>query len=205
MVRLRLLGEPPVAPCPRGRSFSLFELGCTPAFWILLHRDRPSGQSAYYSEPRSHAYLVILFRDLNGTFPQLLGDATEQMSLSLGQTLAGLLNATFGNAVEIIVGIVALLKGEVRIVQTSVCTRFEALLRTYTHSYTWLPFTDAWFYLIKHTFGFGLLLRCRYVEVLNARAHLTRPIAGIFKNESEFSVTAAQTLAFFASAAIFAY
>ncbi|KAI0006180.1 Sodium/calcium exchanger protein-domain-containing protein [Russula compacta] len=50
---------------------------------------------------------------------KLLGDATEQMSLSLGQTLAGLLNATFGNAVEIIVGIVALLKGEVRIVQTS--------------------------------------------------------------------------------------
>ncbi|KAH9050615.1 Calcium/proton exchanger [Lactarius hengduanensis] len=38
---------------------------------------------------------------------KLLGDATEQMSLSLGQTLAGLLNATFGNA------------GQVRIVQTS--------------------------------------------------------------------------------------
>jgi len=50
---------------------------------------------------------------------KLLGDATEQMSLSLGQTLAGLLNATFGNAVEIIVGLTALLQGEVRIVQTS--------------------------------------------------------------------------------------
>jgi Ca2+:H+ antiporter len=50
---------------------------------------------------------------------KLLGDATEQMSLSLGDTLAGLLNATFGNAVEIIVGITALLQGEVRIVQTS--------------------------------------------------------------------------------------
>jgi len=50
---------------------------------------------------------------------KLLGDATEQMSLSVGQTLAGLLNATFGNAVEIIVGITALLQGEVRIVQTS--------------------------------------------------------------------------------------
>ena len=59
---------------------------------------------------------------------QLLGDATEQISLSLGQTLAGLLNATFGNAVEIIVGLVALFKGEFRIVQTSVRTRI--LLRT---------------------------------------------------------------------------
>jgi Ca2+:H+ antiporter len=50
---------------------------------------------------------------------KLLGDATEQMSSRLGQTLAGLLNASFGNAVEIIVGIAALLRDEIRIVQTS--------------------------------------------------------------------------------------
>ncbi|KAJ6553835.1 Sodium/calcium exchanger protein-domain-containing protein [Mycena sp. CBHHK59/15] len=50
---------------------------------------------------------------------KLLGEATEQMSAKLGQTLAGLLNASFGNAVEIIVGIAALLQGELRIVQTS--------------------------------------------------------------------------------------
>ncbi|EIN07147.1 calcium/proton exchanger [Punctularia strigosozonata HHB-11173 SS5] len=49
----------------------------------------------------------------------LLGDATDQMSLKLGQTMAGLLNASFGNAVEIIVGIAALLQNELRIVQTS--------------------------------------------------------------------------------------
>ncbi|KAJ7706980.1 calcium/proton exchanger [Mycena rosella] len=50
---------------------------------------------------------------------KLLGEATEQMSAKLGQTLAGLLNASFGNAVEIIVGIAALLQNELRIVQTS--------------------------------------------------------------------------------------
>jgi len=50
---------------------------------------------------------------------KLLGDSTEQMSASLGQTLAGLLNASFGNAVEIIVGVSALLRDELRIVQTS--------------------------------------------------------------------------------------
>jgi len=50
---------------------------------------------------------------------KLLGEATEQMSSKLGQTLAGLLNASFGNAVEIIVGIAALLQNEIRIVQTS--------------------------------------------------------------------------------------
>ncbi|KAF9246380.1 calcium proton exchanger [Melanogaster broomeanus] len=50
---------------------------------------------------------------------KLLGDATEQLSFKFGQTLSGLLNATFGNAVEIIVGIAALLHGELRIVQSS--------------------------------------------------------------------------------------
>ncbi|KAB5595465.1 Vacuolar calcium ion transporter [Ceratobasidium theobromae] len=66
---------------------------------------------------------------------KLLGEATEQLSMRLGQTLGGLLNASFGNAVEIIVGIAALLQGgweqpvlqaldlytigELRIVQTS--------------------------------------------------------------------------------------
>jgi len=50
---------------------------------------------------------------------KLLGEATDQMSAKLGQTLAGLLNASFGNAVEIIVGIAALRQGQLRIVQTS--------------------------------------------------------------------------------------
>jgi len=50
---------------------------------------------------------------------KLLGDSTEQMSGKLGETFAGLLNASFGNAVEIIVGIAALFRDELRIVQTS--------------------------------------------------------------------------------------
>ena len=35
----------------------------------------------------------------------LLSFATEELSAKLGQTLGGLLNATFGNAVELIVSI----------------------------------------------------------------------------------------------------
>lgn len=40
----------------------------------------------------------------------LLSFATEQLSAKLGQTLGGLLNATFGNAVELIVGLTAVAK-----------------------------------------------------------------------------------------------
>ncbi|KAF2215339.1 hypothetical protein CERZMDRAFT_65652 [Cercospora zeae-maydis SCOH1-5] len=49
----------------------------------------------------------------------LLSFATEELSCKLGQTLGGLMNATFGNAVELIVSIVALRQGEIRIVQAS--------------------------------------------------------------------------------------
>jgi len=50
---------------------------------------------------------------------KLLGFATEELSMRVGQTLAGLINATLGNAVELIVAIIALLKCELQIVQSS--------------------------------------------------------------------------------------
>ncbi|KAK4227863.1 vacuolar membrane-associated protein iml-1 [Podospora fimiseda] len=49
----------------------------------------------------------------------MLGFATEEIALRTGETLGGLLNATFGNAVELIVAIIALIKDEIVIVQTS--------------------------------------------------------------------------------------
>ncbi|KAF2243823.1 calcium/proton exchanger [Trematosphaeria pertusa] len=49
----------------------------------------------------------------------LLSFATEELAAKLGQTLGGLMNATFGNAVELIVSIVALKEGQIRIVQAS--------------------------------------------------------------------------------------
>jgi len=48
-----------------------------------------------------------------------LAFATEELSLRVGQTLAGLINATLGNAVELIVAIIALVKCELGIVQSS--------------------------------------------------------------------------------------
>lgn len=50
---------------------------------------------------------------------KLLAFATDELSIRVGQTLAGLLNATLGNAVELIVSIIALTKCELTIVQSS--------------------------------------------------------------------------------------
>lgn len=49
----------------------------------------------------------------------MLSFATEEISLHVGESLGGLLNATFGNAVEMIVAIIALAKNEITVVQTS--------------------------------------------------------------------------------------
>ncbi|ORY72411.1 Sodium/calcium exchanger protein-domain-containing protein [Leucosporidium creatinivorum] len=49
----------------------------------------------------------------------LLGFATEEIALRVGDTFGGLLNATFGNAVELIISILALVKGELNIVRSS--------------------------------------------------------------------------------------
>ncbi|KMP00605.1 vacuolar calcium ion transporter /H(+) exchanger [Coccidioides immitis RMSCC 3703] len=49
----------------------------------------------------------------------LLGYGTEEIAMRTGETVGGLLNATFGNAVELIVSILALFKNEIVIVKTS--------------------------------------------------------------------------------------
>ncbi|KAH7031425.1 Sodium/calcium exchanger protein-domain-containing protein [Microdochium trichocladiopsis] len=49
----------------------------------------------------------------------MLSFATEEIALRTGETVGGLINATFGNAVELIVAIIALTHNEIRVVQTS--------------------------------------------------------------------------------------
>src|SRR5438552_1977284 len=49
----------------------------------------------------------------------VMGTATEELAKYRGQTIGGLLNATFGNATELIIAIVAVLNGEVDVVRSS--------------------------------------------------------------------------------------
>ncbi|KAL9095553.1 MAG: hypothetical protein Q9165_001985 [Trypethelium subeluteriae] len=66
----------------------------------------------------------------------LLSFATEELAAKLGQTIGGLLNATFGNAVELIVSILALTQGQIRIVQSSMLGSILSnilLLKTHSH------------------------------------------------------------------------
>ncbi|KAJ9096619.1 hypothetical protein QFC20_006381 [Naganishia adeliensis] len=49
----------------------------------------------------------------------LLSFATEQLALRVGEAIGGLLNASFGNAVELLISILALVKGDIPLVQAS--------------------------------------------------------------------------------------
>ena len=49
----------------------------------------------------------------------LMGEATEHLARRAGPTLGGLLNATFGNAAELIIGFIALREGDNEIVKAS--------------------------------------------------------------------------------------
>ncbi|KXN91725.1 Vacuolar calcium ion transporter [Leucoagaricus sp. SymC.cos] len=83
-----------------------------PVAWAL-HFALPRDQSNRDTLIFVFSFLAII------PLAKLLGFATEELSLRVGQTLAGLLNATLGNAVELIVAIIALVKCELRIVQSS--------------------------------------------------------------------------------------
>ncbi|KAK6934670.1 Sodium/calcium exchanger membrane region, partial [Dillenia turbinata] len=63
----------------------------------------------------------VFFLCLLGITPlaERLGYATEQLAFYTGPTVGGLLNATFGNATELIIAIYALKRGMIRVVQQS--------------------------------------------------------------------------------------
>ena len=50
----------------------------------------------------------------------ILGEATEELAIHTGPKIGGLLNATLGNAAELIITIVALSKGNIELVKASI-------------------------------------------------------------------------------------
>eukprot|EP01083_Nonionella_stella_P067911 179952_1 len=80
--------------------------------WInLLLVFVPFGIIAHFEEWSAG---LTFFLNFLGMIPlaSILGDATECLAEHLGETIGGLLNATFGNAVEVVVMILALLKAK---------------------------------------------------------------------------------------------
>lgn len=69
-----------------------------------------------HSEPARFAVSALAMVPLAG----LLGDATEELATHAGPRVGGLLNATFGNAAELIVGVFLVANGELEVVRASI-------------------------------------------------------------------------------------
>ncbi|KAJ8765035.1 hypothetical protein K2173_010511 [Erythroxylum novogranatense] len=84
--------------------------------WLMLF-----GPLAILIHLLTHHNGWVFFLSLLGIIPlaERLGFATEQLSFFTGPTVGGLLNATFGNATELIIAIHAMTNGMIRIVQLS--------------------------------------------------------------------------------------
>ncbi|EFR00191.1 Ca2+/H+ antiporter [Nannizzia gypsea CBS 118893] len=87
--------------------------------WInILLFAAPAGIIMYYLKVNAVAVFVVNFIAIV-PLAAMLSYGTEEIAMRTGETVGGLLNATFGNAVELIVSILALFKNEIVIVQTS--------------------------------------------------------------------------------------
>ncbi|PLB50371.1 putative sodium/calcium transporter [Aspergillus steynii IBT 23096] len=87
--------------------------------WInILLLAAPAGIALNYAHVDPVAIFVVNFVAII-PLAAMLSYATEEIALRTGETIGGLLNASFGNAVELIVAIIALVDHQVIIVQTS--------------------------------------------------------------------------------------
>ncbi|KAK8191778.1 vacuolar calcium ion transporter-like protein /H(+) exchanger [Phyllosticta capitalensis] len=87
--------------------------------WVnILLLAVPAGFAVNYAHLNGIIVFVINFIAII-PLAGMLSYATEELALHVGETLGGLLNASFGNAVELIVGIQALVKDEIVITKTS--------------------------------------------------------------------------------------
>ncbi|CAO1631902.1 unnamed protein product [Sympodiomycopsis kandeliae] len=95
---------------------------CIPVSWALhFALESGNGMPGPSCDDNFGNNLAVFITAFFGIVPlaQLLSYGTEEIALRVGQTLGGLINASLGNAVELIVAIIALFHCELTIVQTS--------------------------------------------------------------------------------------
>lgn len=85
--------------------------------WLLIFLP----VTVWAEHARSDSHRLIFFSSCLAIIPLagLLGRATEQIAVRAGEGLGGFLNATFGNAAELIIAIVALRAGQLEVVKAS--------------------------------------------------------------------------------------
>src|SRR4249920_3668308 len=85
--------------------------------WLLIFV--PAAVVAHYAQPDQHVVIFVLAALAIIPLAGWLGRATEHLAEHTGEGAGGLLNATFGNAAELIIALAALQKGLYDVVKAS--------------------------------------------------------------------------------------
>jgi Ca2+:H+ antiporter len=85
--------------------------------WLLLFL--PVAVWTEHAQPDSHRLIFVSACLAIVPLAGMLGIATEHLAARAGEGLGGFLNATFGNAAELIIAIVALTSGQLDVVKAS--------------------------------------------------------------------------------------
>lgn len=117
--------RPDTPPLPASHPRVLPHLRKQPSVWGPVSRRVMllAVPAALAAEYLFHSPAVVIFGlSCLAVLPLagFMGDATEHLSARTGPTIGGLLNATFGNAAELIIAIVALQAGLVDLVKASI-------------------------------------------------------------------------------------
>lgn len=87
-------------------------------YWLLA--IVPATIAAHYVAPERTTLVFVLACAAMIPLARILSDATEELSKHTGTTMGGLLNVTFGNAGELVVGYFALREGLYDVVKASI-------------------------------------------------------------------------------------
>ncbi|KAJ5751390.1 uncharacterized protein N7511_008355 [Penicillium nucicola] len=155
--------------------------------WVnVLILAAPVGIALHVVQANPIAIFVVNFIAII-PLAAMLSYATEEIALRTGETIGGLLNASFGNAVELIVAIIALVKKNVLIVQTSligsmlsnlllvmgICFFFGGIDRVEQHFNVTVAQTAASFLV----FAAGSLIMPTVVHKISTTADVDRTVA----------------------------
>ena len=88
------------------------------ALLVLLAVALPGAIASYFFYPGINTFVLCCLALI--PLARLMGDATEVISHKLGSGLGGLMNASFGNAAELIIAIAALNEGQTEVVKASI-------------------------------------------------------------------------------------
>ncbi|XP_010318443.2 vacuolar cation/proton exchanger 3 isoform X1 [Solanum lycopersicum] len=118
---------PHIASCRSTRVLTkMYQISLLRSIYIVIIKAKinlllPFGPLAILLHYLTGKHTWVFFFSLLGITPlaERLGYATEQLAFYTGPTVGGLLNATFGNATEMIISLYALNNGMMRVVKQS--------------------------------------------------------------------------------------